>query len=525
MNEEKNITERILNHTLEIICLLTGEVSLLQHLTASLEYAIVKKNLSHSSIQQLTGQCDIDGYKETGKDHQTVIIPGNRSSGLHEENLHIVSINEEGNYERPGKNIQQIEMHTNPCADHILEKPSFAFNLQQEEKHNFSCQQQIKKEEIPVNVSDGPSIVKPEPEDEPDLMEQQQIKEEEIPICISDVGSMSTNSLELLSISDNNGEPYNKSIKSTDNLNKELISHVDVSFTEPCLSTREYITSKEGAVIYIKNQSKETKNALEYQRNFLLMNNNCENYGENSLCDDSQIYSHRKILAAAKQFACSDCGKCFNKKSNLISHERIHSCEKPFACSHCGKCFSQQSSLVKHQRVHTGEKPFACSECGKCFSQQSTLIKHQRVHTGLKPFSCSECGKCFKQKSDLVRHEENHSGLKPFSCLECGKCFNRKSNLVSHEIIHTGEKPFTCSECGKCFRRKSFLVSHERTHTGDKPFPCSECGKCFSQQSSLINHQRVHTGEKPFACSECGKYFSTNALCIRHQKSHTKNKS
>ncbi|XP_077113109.1 uncharacterized protein LOC143768301 [Ranitomeya variabilis] len=227
---------------------------------------------------------------------------------------------------------------------------------------------------------------------------------------------------------------------------------------------------------------------------------------------------------AKKSFSCSECGKCFNKKSNLVNHHRTHTGEKPFSCSECGKCFNRKGSLVSHQRTHTGEKPFSCSECGKCFKWKINLDRHERTHTAEKPFSCSECGKCFNYKWHLVNHQRTHTGEKPFSCSECGKCFNQKSDLVNHQRTHTGEKPFSCSECGKCFARKSNFVNHQRAHIGEKPFSCSECEKCFNQKSDLVNHQRTHTGEKPFSCSECGKCFARKSHFVNHQRAHIREK-
>ncbi|XP_077345903.1 uncharacterized protein LOC143989580 isoform X3 [Lithobates pipiens] len=98
---------------------------------------------------------------------------------------------------------------------------------------------------------------------------------------------------------------------------------------------------------------------------------------------------------------------------------------------------------------------------------------------------------------------------KSFSCTECGKCFHLKSNLHRHKKSHTGEKQYSCPECGKCFRDKSYLKVHLRSHTGEKPYSCPECGKCFLTMSSLYTHRRSHTGEKPYSCPECGKCFFT----------------
>ncbi|KAM4614129.1 uncharacterized protein O3C94_022169 [Discoglossus pictus] len=93
--------ERILNHALEIIYLLTGETSRMQHLTNSLillkmnkdkkmskrildqaleiihlltgeEYTIVRKKCPQTNIHQLTGESDVDGHEEMMENNQTL---------------------------------------------------------------------------------------------------------------------------------------------------------------------------------------------------------------------------------------------------------------------------------------------------------------------------------------------------------------------------------------------------------------------------------------------------------------------
>ncbi|XP_063290519.1 zinc finger protein 391-like [Pelobates fuscus] len=197
--------------------------------------------------------------------------------------------------------------------------------------------------------------------------------------------------------------------------------------------------------------------------------------------------------------------------------------EKRFSCPQCGKKFGQMSNLVIHQRIHTGEKPFSCSECGKQFNQKPHLMRHQKIHTGEKPFICTECGKCFGQVTQLISHKRIHTGEKPYSCSECGKCFSNNTSIVLHRRKHTGERPFICSECGKCFISSASLSVHRRTHTGERPYACSECGKAFSKSSSLVVHKRIHTGEKPYSCSQCGKSFSRSSTLVTHKKTHTGN--
>ncbi|XP_075034525.1 uncharacterized protein LOC142095479 [Mixophyes fleayi] len=548
MDEDKlHMTERILNLTLEIIYLLTGE-----------GHRVVKKSgVSPSSHPHVSG-----GLSRT---QSPITVPPPHSL-IHERN------NDQRILELANKIIQlltgevpircqdvtvyfsmeeweYLEGHKGLYKDVMMENHQPLTSLDGSSNRNTSdrCPRSLYSQdhiEETHNIPQGEDLtvikVEDQMEKETYVRGDQQCKEEEIPTDIStDKQHIWNNSGRHLILSPDCEMEHNNITQNfsgenpiTPNIHG-LLHCVDIS-SDPSIN-EECSPDNSDIVTYSRDYTDDKLFSCSecgkcFRQKSEIAHHQQTHTGEKpfacSECDKcfkckSNLVRHQRHHTGVKPFSCSECGKSFKQKSDLNKHRIVHTDEKPFSCSECGKGFKQKSDLNKHHIIHTDEKPFSCSECGKCFAQQSTLATHQSVHGGEKPFSCSECGKCFTRQSVLTIHQRVHTGEKPFSCSECGKCFTRQSILHTHQRLHTGEKPFSCSECGKCFIQKSNLAEHHRTHTGEKQFPCFECGKCFRQKSNLADHQRTHTGEKPFSCSECGKCFTHKSSLCKHQQLHT----
>ncbi|XP_075071171.1 uncharacterized protein LOC142160110 isoform X1 [Mixophyes fleayi] len=180
------------------------------------------------------------------------------------------------------------------------------------------------------------------------------------------------------------------------------------------------------------------------------------------------------------------------------------------------------TEFMKYLNIHKG-KALNYSDCEKQLFFNSKCVKTEKIP--MEEFPLYKYGKCFTEPSTLFPHPRIPNAQVPFECPYCGKYFVYYTHLVTHQRIHTGERPYACSVCGKRFAHNSTLVTHQRIHTGERPYVCFQCGKCFTKKSNLTTHNRIHTGERPYSCTKCGKCFGSKSHFNRHMKIHKRETS
>ncbi|XP_073451170.1 uncharacterized protein [Aquarana catesbeiana] len=151
--------------------------------------------------------------------------------------------------------------------------------------------------------------------------------------------------------------------------------------------------------------------------------------------------------------------------------------------------------------VHRYEKLFSCLECGKCFSKKENLDEHKRIHTdGCDVRNSSErhlllSADCNSEDNVITQdppggNPNTQNRHQRHSCPETSMDPSDQSHIVSADVhlrSHTADKSTDPSN------PKETSLPLEGIHRYEKLFSCSECGKCFSKKGNLDEHKRIHT--------------------------------
>ncbi|XP_073438127.1 uncharacterized protein [Dendrobates tinctorius] len=124
---------------------------------------------------------------------------------------------------------------------------------------------------------------------------------------------------------------------------------------------------------------------------------------------DRSSLTYRKAIQV---FRCLECDLSFNCEIGLQLHMKIHKV-KEFPCLECVIIFKSNNLLIQHQTNNATDLSYPCKVCGKIFTYSKCLHQHQKTHKDQTEFPCLQCGKKLTTKSGLFKHTQKFHGQNP----------------------------------------------------------------------------------------------------------------
>ena len=236
----------------------------------------------------------------------------------------------------------------------------------------------------------------------------------------------------------------------------------------------------------------------------------------------------KKIHREVKSKICQICSETFKNREQLSRHKLTHpEFEVPFTCKHCSQPFGEVGLMNAHIKQRHNPKRFECNQCKQTFTTAHSVLLHTNSIHNKEKFSCEYCGQLFTQKGSMTYHMQVHNSVKKesFDCVVCGMKFARVKLLNIHADTHK-EKSYKCDECDYLGKTKTYLRKHKESHTSrEQQHICSLCDLAYLGLAGLKKHQQMKHGmhgalEKNLICHYCEKAFPYMAALKTHMGTH-----
>ncbi|XP_021099921.1 zinc finger protein 142 isoform X2 [Heterocephalus glaber] len=264
-----------------------------------------------------------------------------------------------------------------------------------------------------------------------------------------------------------------------------------------------------------------------------------------------------------KTHMCSECKRCFKKRTHLVEHLHLHFPDPSLQCPNCQKFFTSKSKLKTHLLRELGEKAHRCPLCHYSAVEKNALNRHMAsMHEDISNFYsdtyvCPVCREEFRLSQALKEHLKSHTAAaaaepSPLPCFQEGCSYTAPDRkvFVKHlkethgvravecrhhscpmlfataeamEVHHKSHYAFHCPHCDFACSNKHLFRKHKKQgHPGSEELRCTFCPFATFNPVAYQDHVgKMHAHEKIHQCPECSFATAHKRVLIRHMLLHT----
>uniref|UniRef100_A0A8C5MG24 C2H2-type domain-containing protein n=1 Tax=Leptobrachium leishanense TaxID=445787 RepID=A0A8C5MG24_9ANUR len=179
-------------------------------------------------------------------------------------------------------------------------------------------------------------------------------------------------------------------------------------------------------------------------------------------------------------------------------------------------CSAMEDAVLEYSSIDIKEELASCDEGDFSDTDIHPTTKHKHIEYPSINIK-EELASCEEVNDTDMDMESAYTGVYiKEECLSGDVFFRDNDTCTKNGNTDKCHLTYASPSCIP-FPSFSSTVEQPSNHTGDKQFSCSECGKFFTTKSNMQAHHRVHTGEKKFSCSECVNHSLKSGTHRHHQ--------